>query len=210
MKNFPMLPSKSNQFLAKLKTELDDNMNKRQIYRTETEMRASVLNDGKHPTRASKYWQCVREQGMMYENLRMNTFDYRKRNVELLRKKDKIQKCEDEFDRMELEIEIEELGFALDNIRIQAMDRVREIEHWSRIKAELDDGSFDTENVNTHQSESLELQLRNRLNTLSSGSSQSEILNVVGPLETIQKLNERIEKSELNGAIETRGLNDRE
>ena len=206
MKNFPMLPSKANQFLAKLKTELDDNMNKRQIYRTETEMRASVLNDGKHPTPASKYRQCVREQAVMYEQLRINTFDYRKRTVELLRKKDEFQKCDDEFDRMELEIEIEELEFALDNISRQARDRAREIEHWSRIKAELDDGSFNTEDVNVHQSESMELQLRNRLNTLSSGSSQSEILNVIGPLKTIQNLNERIEKSELNGAIETKGL----
>jgi len=190
MKNFPMLPSKSNKFLAKLKTELDDNMNKRQIYRTETEMRASVLNDGKHPTPASKYWQCVREQAVMYEQLRINTFDYRKRTVELLRKKDEIEKCEDEFDRMELEIEIEELEFALDNISRQATDRVREIEHWSRIKAELDDGSFNTEDVNVHQSESLELQLKNRRSTLTQGSSQSEVLNVLGPLQTIERMNE--------------------
>lgn len=205
MKNFPMLPSKSNQFLAKLQTELDDNMGKRQIYRTETEMRASVLNDGKHPTLASKYWQCVREQAAMYENLRINTFDYRKRYVKILRKKDKLEKCEDEFDRMELEIEIEELEFALGNISTQAMDRVREIELWSKIKAELDDGSFNTEDVNVHQAETLQLQLQNRLNTLNSSSPQAEILNVLGPLHTLEKMNERMDKR-LNGAIETKGL----
>ena len=95
---------------------------------------------------------------------------------------------------MELEIEIEELEFALNNIKIQAMDRVREIEHWSRIKAELDDGSFNTEDVNVHQSESLELQLKNRRSTLTQGSSQSEVLNVLGPLQTIERMNENNNK----------------
>ena len=45
-----------------LKEELLDNFKKKQIWRTEHEMRISVLNDGRHPTRAAKYWQCVREQ----------------------------------------------------------------------------------------------------------------------------------------------------
>ena len=205
MKNFPMLPKKQNLYLAKLETEMEETIKKRQVYRTETEMRASVLQDGKHPTPASKYWQCVREQSMMYENLRINTFDYRKRNVELLRKKDEIEKCEDEFDRMQLEIEIEESEWALENISTQAMDRVREIELWSKIKAELDDGSFNTEDVNVHQAETLELQLENRLNTLTPGASQSEVLNVIGPYNTIRKMNGNgIEH--LNGTIETRGL----
>ena len=205
MKNFPMLPKKQNLYLAKLETEMEETIKKRQVYRTETEMRASVLQDGKHPTPASKYWQCVREQSMMYENLRINTFDYRKRNVELLRKKDEIEKCEDEFDRMQLEIEIEESEWALENISTQAMDRVREIELWSKIKAELDDGSFNTEDVNVHQAETLQLQLQNRLNTLNSSSPQAEILNVLGPLHTLEKMNERMDKR-LNGAVETRGL----
>ena len=47
--------------ILQLKDELADNWNKKQIFRTETEMRVSVLNDAKHPTPASKYWQSVRE-----------------------------------------------------------------------------------------------------------------------------------------------------
>jgi len=38
-----------------LTTELKDTWTKKQIFRTETEMRFSVLNDFKHPTKASKY-----------------------------------------------------------------------------------------------------------------------------------------------------------
>ena len=205
MKNFPMLPSKANQFLAKLKTELDDNMNKRQIYRTETEMRASVLNDGKHPTPASKYWQCVREQNVMYGQLRIQSYEYRRREAKILGMKDKIKKSKDKYEKMELQVDMEEMEWALENIKHSANDRVREIKLWSKIKEELDDGSFDTQDVNAHQSISLQLQLQNRLNTLTPGSSQAEVLNVVGPLETIADINGTNIK-ELNGTIKTKGL----
>ena len=55
--------------VSQLQTELLENWSKRQIWRTETEMEVSVLNDHKHPTRASKYWQCIREQAVFFENL---------------------------------------------------------------------------------------------------------------------------------------------
>ena len=48
------------QKIIELKDELTDTWTKKQIFRTETEMRISVLNDCKHPTAASKYWQSVR------------------------------------------------------------------------------------------------------------------------------------------------------
>ena len=47
--------------ILSIRDELVDNWQKKQIFRTETEMRVSVLNDAKHPTNASKYWQSVRE-----------------------------------------------------------------------------------------------------------------------------------------------------
>ena len=40
--------------------ELRDTWTKKQIFRTETEARISVLKDWKYPTRAAKYSQCVR------------------------------------------------------------------------------------------------------------------------------------------------------
>ena len=57
-----------------LKLELKDTWTKKQQFRTETEMRFSVLNDFKHPTNASKYWQCVREQNTYLENLMLLSF----------------------------------------------------------------------------------------------------------------------------------------
>ena len=95
--NYPMLPEKQNLFLAELKEELQDTIQKVQKYRTETEMRASVLNDAKHPTPASKYWQCVREQNVMYEQLRIQSYEYRRREAKILGMKDKIRKSKDKY-----------------------------------------------------------------------------------------------------------------
>ena len=58
--------------------ELKDTWKKKQVFRTETEMRFSVLSDNKYPTRAAKYWQCVREQNTHFENLMHLSFDARK------------------------------------------------------------------------------------------------------------------------------------
>ena len=43
----------------KMVPELQDTWVKKQMFRTETEMRFSVLSDNKHGNNASKYWQSV-------------------------------------------------------------------------------------------------------------------------------------------------------
>ena len=53
------------------------------MFRTETEMRFSVLSDNKYPTKAAKYWQSVREQNTHFENLVHLSFDARKNEVEI-------------------------------------------------------------------------------------------------------------------------------
>ena len=69
-----------------------------------------------------------------------------------------------------------------------ARDRVRELKLWSQIKSELDDGSFDTTYVNTHQAESYTHNLQNRVNSLNANSQPAEIVNAAGPLETVKRL----------------------
>ena len=69
-----------------------------------------------------------------------------------------------------------------------AHDRVREIQTWSKIKTELDDGSFDSQNVNQHQAQSYRLTLQNRVSSLNEKSDSSEIINALGPLQTIERL----------------------
>jgi len=112
-----------------LKEELIENREKAQLFRTETEMRYSVLNDGSHPTKASKYWQCVREMNAMYETLIDDDYMYKKMLIEARIEDKKANEADDE--------------------------------------------------------DSLQKQLENRLATLTQGSGQADVLNVLGPLNTI-------------------------
>lgn len=175
--------------LIQLKNELQDTWIKKQIFRTETEMRVSVLNDASHPTNASKYWQCVREQNVFFENLMSLSFEYRKNDVEIKKIERKIEEENDELEKELLQIELEEKIYCKSSMELVAKDRIREIDLWSKLKSELNDGSFDTSNVNTHQMESLQKQLESRAKTLTAASSQAEVLNVLGPLATISKIN---------------------
>ena len=75
----------------KLTTELRDTWTKKQVFRTETEMRFSVLNDFKYPTKAAKYWQCVREQNVYLENLMTLSFDYRRNDAKIKQLEKKIK-----------------------------------------------------------------------------------------------------------------------
>ena len=149
-----MLVPEDVKFLEGVKEELNDTWNKRQIFRTETEMRISVLNDVKFPTNSSKYWQSVREQGVMFENLVTLSFEYRRNDIELERKHTELENATEDLERADIQVDIDECIYKKSNMEQVAKDRTREIEHWSRLKEELNDGTFDTENVNTHQLES--------------------------------------------------------
>jgi len=183
-------PSDANA-IVELREELGDNWRKKQIFRTETEMRISVLNDAKHPTNASKYWQSVREQGAMFDALMGLTFDLRRSKLKRRKleqeQKEAIAKG-DEFTAEELQIDLDENLFGRANMEKTARDRVRELKLWSQIKKELDDGSFDTQYVNTHQAESYTHNLANRVKSLNSNSQPAEIINAAGPLETVKRL----------------------
>jgi len=177
--------------VLRLKEELADNWNKKQIFRTETEMRVSVLNDAKHPTPASKYWQSVREMSAHFDAMMGLSFDMRRNEVTRLRLEKKMKEAEengDQLDIMEIQIDLDQNLYAKACMEQVAHDRVREIQTWSKIKAELNDGTFDDQNVDTHQAESLQLKLTNRVQSLNVNSDPSEIINAVGPLQTLNRL----------------------
>ena len=186
-----VLKQEDAQAIVALKEELTDTWTKKQIFRTETEMRISVLNDGKHPTQASKYWQSVREQNAMFEALMGLSFDLRKSNVKRLKLERKLQAAIDSGDdlkQMSIQIDLDENLYGKANMEQTAHDRVRELNTWSQIKSELKDGSFDDENVNSHQAESYKLALTNRVKSLGPNAGPAEVVNAVGPLQTIERL----------------------
>ena len=174
-----------------LTTELRDTWTKKQVFRTETEMRMSVLQDAKYPTKAAKYWQCVREQNVFLENLMSLSFDCRRNEAKIKWLEKKIDKEEDEYKLEKYKIDLDEARYGLANMQLVARDRMREIKLWSTLKKEFNDGSFDTKDVNRHQLESYHQIMKNKAETLTSGSSQPEVFNVLGQLKTI----ERVKKS---------------
>ena len=172
-------------------SELRDTWTKKQVFRTETEMRMSVLQDAKYPTKASKYWQCVREQNVFLENLMSLSFDCRRSEAKVKWLEKKVETETDEYKLEKYKIDLDEARYGLANMQLVARDRMREIKLWSSLKKEFDDGSFDTQDVNTHQLDSYHLIMKNKAETLTSGSSQPEVFNVLGQLQTI----ERVKKS---------------
>ena len=176
--------------------ELRDTWTKKQMFRTETEMSFSVLNDAKYPTKAAKYWQCVREQNVFLENLMSLSFDYRRNDAKIKWLEKKLKKETDEYKKECYEIDLDEKRYKKASMQLVARDRMREIKLWSKFKNKFDDGSFDTKNVNTHQLHSYHLTMKNKAETLTEGSSQPEVFNVLGQLQSI----ERIKKE--NGQLE--------
>ena len=180
--------SQASEF-KKMVPELQDSWVKKQMFRTETEMRFSVLSDNKYGTNAAKYWQSVREQNTHFENLMRLSFEYRRNDVEIEKLEHKIiDPNEDKFEKKLAKIELEEKLYGRANMELVAKARMREISTWSKLKKEFHDGKFDDKDVNTHQAESYTHRLEQQRLTLTPGSSQPEVFNVLGQLETLKRV----------------------
>jgi len=171
--------------------ELRDTWTKKQVFRTETEARVSVLQDNSYPTKAAKYWQCVREQNVFLENLMSLSFEYRRVEAKIKWLQKKIETETDDYKLENYKIDLDEKIYSKANMELVAKDRMREINMWSKLKKEFNDGTFNDKDVNQHQLETYHQVYLNKAKTLTSGSSQPEVFNVVGQLETI----ERVKKS---------------
>ena len=172
----------------KLIPELQDTWHKKQMFRTETEMRFSVLSDNKYPTKAAKYWQSVREQNTHFENLVHLSFDARKNEVEIKKLQRDIKKEKDPLEAELKQIELEEKLYGKASMELVAKHRMREVATWSKLKKEFDDSNFDKRDVNTHQAHSYMLRLQHQKNTITPGTSQPEVFNVLGQIDTLERV----------------------
>ena len=162
----------------KLIPELQDTWKKKQMFRTETEMRFSVLSDNKS----------VREQNTHFENLVHLSFDSRKNDVEIKKIQRDIRKEKDPLEKELKQVELEEKLYGKAQMELVAKHRMREVATWSKLKKEFDDGNFDKEDVNTHQAHSYMLRLQHQKNTITPGTSQPEVFNVMGQLNTLERV----------------------
>ena len=168
--------------------ELRDTWTKKQMFRTETEARFSVLQDNRYPTKASKYWQCVREQSSYLDNLMTLSFDYRRNEARITWLEKKIDKEEDEYKKTKYQIDLDEARFGKASMEKVAKHSMREIKMWSKLKGEFNDGSFNDKDVNVHQLESYGLQYHEKAKSLNANSSEAEVFNVMGQLQSLQRI----------------------
>jgi hypothetical protein len=180
-------------------SELRDTWTKKQMFRTETEARFSVLQDNRYPTKAAKYWQCVREQSSYLDNLMTLSFSYRRNEAKIKWLEEKVEKEQDEYKATKYQIDLDEARYGKASMEKQAYHRMREIKMWSKLKKEFNDGSFDDKDVNQHQLESYGQQYHEKAKQLNENSSDIDRFNVLGQLQSLQ----RIKKSgELLGSYE--------
>lgn len=175
-----------NPELEKIKDELNDAWHKRQIFRTDTEARFAVLNDFKFPTNAAKYWQAVREQTTHFDELVTLNFNLRRKEIDLQEVEEKLKSAIG-FEKERLLIDKDELLFNIAAGNQVAKDRVREIMQWSQIKKEVNNGTFDDKDVNTHQKESMFKSVVNRAQCAPKDISAEERLSIQGMLHGLSQ-----------------------
>jgi len=183
----------SNDFdsIQNLSKELQRVYTIKQIWRTETEMKYSVLNDVKFPTPASKYFQAVREQDVFFTELVKLSCDYQLKQGEL-------ELLELDFAELNLETkremakakikdaQIKRTKFELISMRLHAHDRVREIKLWEKIKNEITEKSdFDVNDVSKHQLESYKQRWNKELNIAAQTNNATVYKNSVSNLNTL-------------------------
>jgi len=168
--------------------ELRDTWSKKQMFRTETEARFSVLQDNRYPTKASKYWQCVREQASYLDNLMTLSFDYRRNEAKIKWLEKKTESEQDEYKLTKYQIDLDEAKFGKASMEKTAKHRMREIKMWSNLKGEFNDGSFNDKDVNAHQLESYGMQYHEKAKSLNASSSEAEVFNIMGQLQSLQRI----------------------
>jgi hypothetical protein len=190
--------------------ELKDTWIKKQMFRTETEMRISVLNDLKHPTPAAKYWQAVREQNVFFEQMVFLSFDYRENDIEIKKLEKELSEEKDQFEKELTQIKLERKLFDKASMELTAKDRMRELRLWSQLKDELvkQDPNFDKENVDTHQKEALPKRLLKTFQFFDKARDADGAKNIAAQIMTAQRL-EKEGKLKVNGEAKETITNDK-
>lgn len=159
-----------------------------QVFRTRTEMEVAVLKDAKFPTPDAKYWQAVREQGVMFCELVELSYEHRKKAVDLKKLTRAITVEADELERELKQVEIEQITWHMGNMARVAHHRIREIKEWEDIKAQLlPHLKYGTENVNAHQYEAMRVRYQKEASLIGPQTPPADARNILGIAEMLKK-----------------------
>ena len=192
--------------LASIKDALMETWIKDKVFRSETDMRYSVLNDTRFPTRAHKYLQARHEQDVHFRNLIYLSCDYQEKQGELMRLEGELEELEDSNEKnekirkgkiIEKKAEIKRCKFQLQEMRKVAHHRVREVTTWEKIKRELDDGSFDPDDYDMILPKAYELRWSRELESeMVSGNPDGTRVGVLrGSLSSLNKGKKELDKN---------------
>lgn len=151
-------------------------------------MKISVLNEVKRPTPDAKYWQCQREQDVMFTELVLLSFEYRKGAMEIQQFEQMLQAETDDLEQELLRIEIERRRFIAHAQERTAHHRMREISAWSEIKAELRPHlRYGTADVDAHQLEAMQQRYMIEASLVTEHTALADARNVLGLQATAQR-----------------------
>lgn len=189
IKDAAILQDKDFVELSNLKEELCHTWETVQVFRTRTEMKVSILNDMKHPTPDSKYWQAVREQNVMFGELVNLSYEYRKKSVETRKLQRDILVETDELEKELKQIEVEQNEWNMRNMGRVAHDRIREIFEWSMIKKELfPDLKYGIDDVDGHQLESMQQRFQTEAKLVTVYTPIADARNIIGLADMADKI----------------------
>jgi hypothetical protein len=199
--------------LNKIKESLNHNFWCGQLFRSKVEMEVSVLNDLKHPTNDSKYWQAIREQNVHFSELVSLSYEYKKRVQEISIKKadegilseeinktcwsgdaghNKFHLAKKVAEREIIKIDIDKMNWGLIQMTKTTINRVREIMCWQDILDKLKPVlRWSADTYEEHQWASYKIRFGNQLeNAVKSGASasSSEMNNLIGLFTTIERV----------------------
>lgn len=194
--------------------ELQETFKKTQIFRTRTELEVSILNDIKFPTPASKYWQAMRDQNVMFVALVMLSYDYRENLINIKLKQLEIDSApapvsDDSYNALKKEllyIDMDRLLFNKEEQEREAKARIREMKNLSEIKQReaLCMSKEDLASVDNHQLISYTKRWIKQSVAMGGSGSPSERQNLLGQLRS--GILSCIEKGLLEQVLE--GLNE--
>ena len=201
--NSGLLKTENINALQSVASDIDAGFKRRQRFRPKFLMETSVLNDMKHPTPDSKYWQCTVERDVHFKNLVMLSFDYREKCVDIRKLESQFDPDHgnlllDKFAKEKIGIQIEREKILLVYMKKEGEERVREIMAWSEIMTELEPQlKYDPADIEAHMPEAYAIRFAREMQVLEKVRGQSDMsgaMNIisvgqsVGQHQAVQKL----------------------
>ena len=177
-----MITSEDIGFLKEHAPQFEKRFRTRSLFRSETEMRAGVLNEDEHPTPDSKYWQAIGEQNVHLTELISLDFEAKKLEADSELLAAEIEELEydlengenTEFEAKKLiakikrkKVEYNQNKFNLTQQMKTAQERMREVKTWEPIiEALVPQLEFGTEDFGLHHAKRYHLRYLRRVQRL--------------------------------------------